>query len=130
MACVYRPVPLKTLILDEASQIEVGAYLPMLVQFRRTLEKVVFIGDDKQRKSPISVIYESSLSFLLVPPYGQSDVPGLKSIFEFPHLENNAYFLDTQCNSPYSLVPFETLSHLRPRSDALPDCQLHFAVCL
>jgi hypothetical protein len=32
-----------------------------------------------------------------VPPYGQDDVPGLKSVFEVEHLRRNDVFLDTQC---------------------------------
>jgi superfamily I DNA and/or RNA helicase len=42
-------VPLRTLIVDEASQIEIGSYLPVLSQSASSLEKIVFIGDDKQR---------------------------------------------------------------------------------
>ena len=45
---IVRCVPLQTVIFDEASQIEVGDYFPMLVTFRPTLRKLVFIGDDKQ----------------------------------------------------------------------------------
>jgi len=43
-----RLVPLQTVIFDEASQIEIGDYFPMLTRFRSTLRKLVFIGDDKQ----------------------------------------------------------------------------------
>ena len=43
-------VPLQTVIVDEASQIEVGDYLPMLSRFKSTLRKLVLIGDDKQRR--------------------------------------------------------------------------------
>lgn len=45
-----RIVPIQTVIVDEASQIDVGDYLPMFFRFQQTLRKVVFIGDDKQRK--------------------------------------------------------------------------------
>ena len=41
-------VPVQTIIIDEASQIEVGDYLPILAKYRTTLRKMVFIGDDKQ----------------------------------------------------------------------------------
>ena len=41
-------VPVKTIIIDEASQIEVGDYLPILATYKTTLRKMVFIGDDKQ----------------------------------------------------------------------------------
>jgi superfamily I DNA and/or RNA helicase len=42
-------VPIETVIIDEASQIEVGDYLPLFHRFRKTLRKLVYIGDDKQR---------------------------------------------------------------------------------
>ena len=42
-------VPVQTVIIDEASQIEVGDYLPILARYKTTLRKMVFIGDDKQR---------------------------------------------------------------------------------
>ena len=32
-----------------------------------------------------------------VAPYGQEDIPELRSVFEWPHLMDNAVFLDTQC---------------------------------
>lgn len=45
-------VPLQTVIFDEASQVEIGDYMPLLVRFRPMLCKLVFIGDDKQRELP------------------------------------------------------------------------------
>ena len=50
LAPFIRLVPIETVIVDEASQIEVGDYLPLLAT-SRTLKKIVFIGDDKQRES-------------------------------------------------------------------------------
>ena len=41
-------VPVQSVIIDEASQIEVGDYLPILARYKTTLRKIVFIGDDKQ----------------------------------------------------------------------------------
>ena len=41
-------VPVQTVIIDEASQIEVGDYLPALAKYKTSLRKMVFIGDDKQ----------------------------------------------------------------------------------
>jgi hypothetical protein len=59
-----RLVPPQTVIFDEASQIEIGDYFPMLTRFRSTLRKLVFIGDDKQCGSedmfPSLVIHLSS----------------------------------------------------------------------
>ena len=43
-------VPVQTVIIDEASQIEVGDYLPILARYRTSLRKMIFIGDDKQRR--------------------------------------------------------------------------------
>ena len=43
-----RIVPVQTVIVDEASQIEIGDYLPVLAKYKSTLRKMVFIGDDKQ----------------------------------------------------------------------------------
>ncbi|KAG5728822.1 Regulator of nonsense transcripts 1 like protein, partial [Termitomyces sp. T112] len=74
-------VPPQTIIVDEASQIEVGDYLPPLQRFRMTLRKLVLIGDDKQ-----------------LAPYGRGEIPELRSIFEMPHLRQGAVLLDTQCH--------------------------------
>ena len=41
-------VPVQTVIVDEASQIEAGDYLPILAKHKTTLRKMIFIGDDKQ----------------------------------------------------------------------------------
>lgn len=42
--------PLHTLVVDEASQIEIGDYIPIFSAFKHSLRKVCFIGDDKQCK--------------------------------------------------------------------------------
>ncbi|KAF8813238.1 P-loop containing nucleoside triphosphate hydrolase protein [Phlegmacium glaucopus] len=74
-----KEIPLKAMIVDEASQIEVGNYISIFTNFKQSLCKVCFIGDDKQ-----------------LPPYGQEDLGDLQSIFEFPHLQKHIVFLDTQ----------------------------------
>jgi superfamily I DNA and/or RNA helicase len=43
-------IPINTLIIDEASQIELGNYTSIFSAFLKTLRKVCFVGDDKQRK--------------------------------------------------------------------------------
>jgi len=55
-----RQVPVQTVIFDEASQIEVGEYLPLLQRFQHSIQKMVFIGDDKQRETG---------SYFIVDPY-------------------------------------------------------------
>jgi len=50
-------VPVETLIVDEASQVEIGDYLIPLSRFHNTLQKIIFIGDDKQCMYPTLSIY-------------------------------------------------------------------------
>lgn len=75
-------IPMKSLIVDEASQIEVGNYISVFSTFQ-SLRKACFIGDDKQ-----------------LPPYGQEDLQDLQSIFEISHLNKHVVFLDTQYRMP------------------------------
>ncbi|KAG2038906.1 P-loop containing nucleoside triphosphate hydrolase protein [Suillus americanus] len=84
-----RQVPVQTVIFDEASQIEVGDYLPLLQRFQHSLQKMVFIGDDKQ-----------------LAPFGQDDIGQLRSVFEFPHLRKRAHFLNTQYRMPLVIGSF------------------------
>ncbi|KIJ67000.1 hypothetical protein HYDPIDRAFT_85949 [Hydnomerulius pinastri MD-312] len=84
-----RLVPVDTMIFDEASQIDAGDYLPMIHRFEKTLSKLVFIGDDKQ-----------------LAPYGQEDIPELRSVFEFPHLQKRVLFLNTQYRMPTVIGDF------------------------
>jgi len=76
-------VPIRILVVDEASQIEVGDYVTVFSDFHSTLCKAIFIGDDKQ-----------------LPPYGQEDLQDLQSIFEIAHLRKFALFLNTQYRMP------------------------------
>ncbi|KAJ6513128.1 P-loop containing nucleoside triphosphate hydrolase protein [Mycena sanguinolenta] len=52
ISIVTRLVPIQTVIVDEASQIQIGDFLPMISLFSTTLRKLVFIGDDKQCDMP------------------------------------------------------------------------------
>jgi len=84
-----RLVPVETVIVDEASQIELGDYLPLLGRFNHSIKKLVFIGDDKQ-----------------LAPYGQDDLGDLPSIFELQHLRQDALFLDIQYRIPKPIGTF------------------------
>ena len=46
---IVRHVEMSTIIVDEASQIEISSYVPMLAKYTG-LRKICFFGDDKQRK--------------------------------------------------------------------------------
>ena len=98
-AGLFRLFPLRTLIVDEASQIELGGYLPVFHNFEKTLRRVCFVGDDKQRRSRSIAIRFILLALFSVPPYGQEDIPELQSIFEIQYHRRHAIFLDTQCES-------------------------------
>ncbi len=89
-------VPVINVLIDEASQIEVGQYVPLIKTFGNTLRKLCFIGDDKQRKSSLQCLRPKP-DFFVVPPHGQDDLGNLKSIFELDHLKDSRGFLDTQC---------------------------------
>ncbi|KAK0458310.1 P-loop containing nucleoside triphosphate hydrolase protein [Desarmillaria tabescens] len=52
MSTIAQIVPVQTIIFDEASQIEVGDYLPVIHRFASSLRKMVFIGDHKQHRIP------------------------------------------------------------------------------
>ena len=108
-------LPVKSLVIDEASQIDVFEFMvsPVLAlwaisdtlnqhlfyKFSKDLTKVCFFGDPKQRKSQIAgCILVSVLAHpMLVPPYG-SEEAGLETIFDVKHLKKTSNFLDTQCN--------------------------------
>ncbi|KAJ7761894.1 hypothetical protein DFH07DRAFT_814455 [Mycena maculata] len=79
ISTIIRLVPPQTIIVDEASQVEIGNYLSVISRFSKSLRKLVFIGDDKQ-----------------LAPYGQNDIDNLQSVFEIAHLREGAIFLDTQ----------------------------------
>ncbi|KAG8213318.1 P-loop containing nucleoside triphosphate hydrolase protein [Butyriboletus roseoflavus] len=93
---VFRRTPLHTVVVDEASQIEIGDYIPMFTNFP-TIRKVIFIGDNLQ-----------------LPPHGQDDIQDLKSVFEVDHLIKPDFktgkkafiFLDIQYRMPPQIGGF------------------------
>jgi len=81
--------PVSALVIDEASQIELGDYMAVFTSYVSSLRKVCFIGDDKQ-----------------LPPHGQERIEDLQSIFEMAHLRDSAIFLDTQYRMPPQIGDF------------------------
>jgi superfamily I DNA and/or RNA helicase len=51
----FTTAPIKTLVIDEASQIEIGSYIPVFTS-HTTIRKICFIGDDKQCKPLLNPI--------------------------------------------------------------------------
>lgn len=107
----FSRTPLHTVVIDEASQIEVGDYIPLFSNFP-TVRKVVFIGDNMQCESCLFHI-NFVLRNNIVPPHGQEDIQDLQSIFEVDHLtkqdstgKSPFIFLDTQCKVPGEILVF------------------------
>ncbi|KAJ6513134.1 P-loop containing nucleoside triphosphate hydrolase protein [Mycena sanguinolenta] len=96
-------VPVNTIVVDEASQIEIGDYIPVFDRYGATLRKMCFIGDDKQ-----------------LPPYGQEDLQDLQSIFEITHLRRLCLFLDTQYRMPPQIGAFISTNVYEDKLDSNP----------
>ncbi|KAI0274107.1 P-loop containing nucleoside triphosphate hydrolase protein [Russula aff. rugulosa BPL654] len=81
-------LPLTSLVVDEASQIDVFEFMHLFYTHSKKLTKVCFFGDPKQ-----------------LPPYGSGEA-GLETIFDIKHLKKKSYFLDTQYRLPVHLGSF------------------------
>ena len=44
----FKAIPLKILVVDEASQIVMGDYMPIITKYGTKLKKMIFIGDPMQ----------------------------------------------------------------------------------
>jgi hypothetical protein len=124
-------VPIINVIIDEASQIEVGQYVPLFNSYGKTLRKICFVGDDKQCKSLFPTALPE-IQLLLVPPHGQDDLQNLQSIFEVDHLRETFTFefLDTQCAYPISTRRASLAYLALSRSHAPADRGLHISTCI
>jgi hypothetical protein len=92
-------------VIDEASQIEIGQYLPLFEFFGDNLRKLCFIGDEQQCAvfSLPPVAPSLILHLYIVPPHGYDNLKDLRSIFDLDHLQASAIFLNTQCENLSSL---------------------------
>ncbi|KIJ41669.1 hypothetical protein M422DRAFT_255284 [Sphaerobolus stellatus SS14] len=86
-AGAFSVVPMETLVIDEASQINAFEYRHLFAKFE-DLKKVCFFGDPNQ-----------------LPPYGAEKVEAMSSIFDIKHIQEQVFFLNIQCRS--SLAAFE-----------------------
>ncbi|KAK0471205.1 P-loop containing nucleoside triphosphate hydrolase protein, partial [Armillaria novae-zelandiae] len=90
-------VPPRTLVIDEASQINVFEYMAsasillqhVFVKFKDVMKKVCFFGDPKQ-----------------LPPYGKEKATSMQSIFDIDHLKGIAHALNIQYRMPHPLGDF------------------------
>jgi len=127
---ITKCVPIKTLVVDEASQIEVGDYFSVFYS-HNSIRKMCFIGDDKQCTSSflIEAVSRELRSLIIVPPFGKDDNDELKSVFELQNLRKQALFLDTQCLCSAPWLPAVLVDyHCRPYAAATR--RLHLESCL
>lgn len=118
----FRRVPLIHLVVDEASQIEIGNYATIFNN-GMALRKVCFIGDDKQCEVYYFICFKALIPSS-VPPHGTEEIEVLESIFEKRHLRDSMCFLDTQC---MSLIFFRIFYLFFRRSYASANWSLHLA---
>lgn len=89
MGQVFRIRPLHVLVVDEASQLVTGNYPHVFATHHRTLQKVAFLGDDRQ-----------------LAPYGSDALSHVTSVFELSHLRERAFMLNQSYRLPHSLCDF------------------------
>ncbi|KAI0264462.1 P-loop containing nucleoside triphosphate hydrolase protein [Gloeopeniophorella convolvens] len=91
---LMRLVPISNVVIDEASQIEIGQYVPLFKSFGHSLRKMCFIGDDRQYRMPPQIgefiskeVYEGKLNSYPQHPVKAAttachfvDVPGLEKL--------------------------------------------------
>ena len=87
-----------TVVVDEASQIEIGNYIPLLSSYS-SIRKICFFGDDKQCEFLSNCyVFMARLMVFVVAPFGAEQIPQLQSIFELQHIRQSAVFLNMQCS--------------------------------
>ncbi|CAE6346725.1 unnamed protein product [Rhizoctonia solani] len=83
-------VPLRHLIIDEASQIDMTSqFMHLFFKHRYALKNVCWFGDPKQ-----------------LPPYGWSESVQINDIFKVNHLQANSKLMDTSYRLPVPIAEF------------------------
>lgn len=89
-AKLFKLRPVHCLVVDEASQLVLGAYPHLLHAHRKTLGRLVLFGDDRQ-----------------LAPYGADSLPkAVPSVFELSHLRSSAHTLTRSYRLPETLCAF------------------------
>lgn len=81
--------PIYTLLVDEASQIPLGAYPHLLSRHSQTMARMAFFGDHKQ-----------------LAPFGSDTIESIESVFELRHLIERAQMLKVCYRLPRPLCAF------------------------
>ncbi|CAE6470205.1 unnamed protein product [Rhizoctonia solani] len=87
---MYQNVPLRHLIIDEASQIDMTSeFMHLFFKHRYVLKNVCWFGDPMQ-----------------LPPYGWSESAKINDIFKIEHLQANSKLMDTSYRLPIPIAEF------------------------
>ncbi|KAG8728506.1 hypothetical protein FRC11_010918, partial [Ceratobasidium sp. 423] len=87
---MYQHVPLRNLIIDEASQIDMTSeFMHLFFKHRYVLKNVCWFGDPMQ-----------------LPPYGWSEMAKINDIFKVEHLQANSKLMDTSYRLPIPIAEF------------------------
>lgn len=111
----FTTFPMGALLVDEASQIRLDELPHIFNRFRKTLDRVAFFGDERQREPRTLIPEKTELNdgFFVCPspplfavaPYNSAQVPQIQSVFQLPHLKADAFFLNTECPSTLHSSP-------------------------
>ncbi|KZP01561.1 hypothetical protein CALVIDRAFT_559374 [Calocera viscosa TUFC12733] len=86
---LFNVLPVRNLVIDEASQIFVGDFAHLFYRLAGDLKKVCWFGDPYQ-----------------LPPFGADHSEDLATVFDLPHLQENMHFLRTTYRVPFALNQF------------------------
>ena len=115
-------VPPRCLVIDEASQINAFEFMVIRIlhlqnpdvtfhfptagvwRIPKGYRENLLLRRSLATYNDISLLLTESSSFYLVPPFGHDDVPEMKTIFDFEHLngKEDTYFLNIQCMSTFA----------------------------
>ncbi|KAI5122763.1 hypothetical protein M0805_009845 [Coniferiporia weirii] len=109
-----KSIPLQYLVVDEASQIPMTKYLPIISRFGKKLKKFCFIGDDKQ-----------------LPPFASDTSDALDSVFENKALVASVQVLlmNIQYRMPPAIGQFISTHVYSNELHSWPDHPVHDALC-
>lgn len=79
----FEHIPVKNVVIDEASQIQLGDLIPMIHIFQTDLKRICLVGDHRQ-----------------LAPYGQEEVTDIESVFERKHIVSKATLLNVTYRLP------------------------------
>ncbi|KAJ7212891.1 P-loop containing nucleoside triphosphate hydrolase protein [Mycena haematopus] len=108
---IFALVPVERLVVDEASQINAFEFM-VWIECPGPLSVDSFVHSWYCSSSASRSKKSASLAIRcnVLPPYGQEQVPTLKSVFDFKHLRHVTEFLEIQYRMPAPIAKFISAS--------------------